>query len=161
MNKPLIDKIRSCPSLGHIRGQRGGTIILLVMFMLMAIVTSSLAAAEIVRLGLIMSRSQVHSNKAYFAAEAGAERILWEMRKNDFLAAATCTNGEKICFNADETINDCLASCDAPLTATTTLSNGANSIINYNYITDGIKSTTTLTCWGNFSDVRRKVELKY
>ena len=59
-----------------------GTALLMTILILNVVVLVSLAAAGLVNSGVKMGGTQAKSTKAYFAAEAGAERALWEWRKN-------------------------------------------------------------------------------
>ena len=58
-----------------------GTALLMTVMILNSIILISLAAAKLVTSGIKDSATQVKSTKAYFAAEAGAERELYEYRK--------------------------------------------------------------------------------
>jgi|WetSurMetagenome_2_1015567.scaffolds.fasta_scaffold123453_3 hypothetical protein len=58
-----------------------GTALLMTVLILNSIILVSLAAADIVVSGVKESGTQSKSTQAYFAAEAGAERILYEYRK--------------------------------------------------------------------------------
>jgi Tfp pilus assembly protein PilX len=60
---------------------RAGTALLMTILILNSIILISLAAAKLVVSGVKMSGAQAKSTKAYFAAEAGAERILYEYRQ--------------------------------------------------------------------------------
>lgn len=61
-----------------------GVILLLTLFILLGILVITLAAADLVLAGLKMNRLTGYSNLAFFAAEAGLERALWEVRKNNY-----------------------------------------------------------------------------
>ena len=60
---------------------------MLTVLILSSTLGATLAVSEIVRNGLLMGSTQYHSTQAYFAAEAGAEKILWEMLERDVLPA--------------------------------------------------------------------------
>lgn len=62
--------------------QRGTVAIFLTMFILSTMLFVAITASDIIQNGLKMSRAHINATKAYFGAEAGAERILWEVRKN-------------------------------------------------------------------------------
>lgn len=62
-----------------------GVILLLTLFILSGILVITLAAADLVLAGLKMNRLTGYSNLAFFAAEAGLERALWEVRKNNYV----------------------------------------------------------------------------
>ncbi|MDD5291288.1 MAG: hypothetical protein PHZ04_04230 [Patescibacteria group bacterium] len=61
-----------------------GTALLLTLLILSGILVVALGAASLIVPGIKMSRTQEQSIKAFFAAEAGAERALWEVRKNNY-----------------------------------------------------------------------------
>lgn len=64
----------------------------MTILILNSIVLISLAAAKLIFSGVQMSGAQSRSTKAYFAAEAGAERALWEWRKNGYVMPASSQN---------------------------------------------------------------------
>ena len=61
-----------------------GTALLLTLMILASILVVALGTASLIIPGIKMSRTQEQSIKAFFAAEAGAERALWEVRKNGY-----------------------------------------------------------------------------
>lgn len=61
-----------------------GVILLLTLFILSGILVITLGAADLVLAGIKMNRLTGYSNLAFFAAEAGLERSLWEARKNSY-----------------------------------------------------------------------------
>lgn len=63
-----------------------GTALLLTLLILTSILVVALGAANLIIPGIRMSRTQEQSTKAFFAAEGGAERALWELRKNFYEA---------------------------------------------------------------------------
>ena len=146
--------------------QQGGTILLLTVLMITATLVVTLTASDIIRTGILISRERHDSTKAYFAAEAGAERILWELRYNGMNPGAGGLNcnplGDYFCF--DDTSGD-IVSCNDPCPggeiASTTLDNNAFYTIWYEFEQSGINSTTTLSSTGVFRNVGRKVELLY
>jgi len=64
--------------------ENNGSALLLTLLILTSILVVALGAAGLIVPGIKMSRTQEQSTKAFFAAEAGAERALWEVRKNGF-----------------------------------------------------------------------------
>ncbi len=68
-----------------------GSALLITVLILTSILTAAFGAANLVVSGIKMSGTQERSTVAYFAAEAGAERVLWEIRKNGFLVSG-CDN---------------------------------------------------------------------
>ena len=57
-----------------------GSAMILTMFILSGMLIIAMSGAYIVLLGIISSGTQAQSTRAYFAAEAGVERLLWEVR---------------------------------------------------------------------------------
>lgn len=62
-----------------------GSALLLTMFILAGMLIVSLSGAYIILVGIRASGIQSQSTKAYFGAEAGAERLLWELRNNGYI----------------------------------------------------------------------------
>jgi len=59
-----------------------GSAMILTMFILAGMLIVAMSGAYIVLVGITASGLQAQSTKAYFAAEAGIELILWEIRKD-------------------------------------------------------------------------------
>lgn len=157
-----------------LKNQKGATLILLVVLILSSIILVSLISGDLVQNGLKMSRTQAHSTKALFAAEAGVEKVLndiWKTNK-ELDEANNCLNcsgvGDKyICFdnsnncNIDFSNDVCSDSC---LVDTCNLSNDTSFKIKYNCISSGsspIYSTSTYQSLGVYKDVNRVIETKY
>ncbi|MDD4902590.1 MAG: hypothetical protein PHE24_05665 [Patescibacteria group bacterium] len=74
-------------SLNKVRGRqipntfKAGTALLMTILILNSILLISLAAAKLIVTGVKEGGTQARSTKAYFAAEAGAERMLYEYRQ--------------------------------------------------------------------------------
>jgi len=68
-----------------------GSALALTMFILAGMLTVALSGSYIILLGIKASGIQSQSTKAYFAAESGAERLLWELRQNSWLLPTTST----------------------------------------------------------------------
>ena len=128
---------------------------MLTLLILTSVLTVSLAMADVIRNGLIMDKTQFGSTRAYFAAEAAAERILWAVR---YGGQSECADGEFVCFDAETNGNivGCGSSCGANYNYQK-LSNGAEYKIYF--AIDG--STTIITNTGTYQDVNRVVELRY
>ncbi len=107
----------------------------MTILILNSIVLISLAAANLIVSGVKMSGTQARSTKAYFAAEAGAEQLLWEYRKG----GVACSFGNE-------------SACDF----SKTLSDGSSYRVNYVAM-----STTTFVSIGSYSGLRRSVELNF
>jgi hypothetical protein len=135
------------------KNETGSTALFLVLVMMSSFFLITLTAADIARNGLKMSGSQLDSTKAYYAAEAGAEKMIWEIRKNGFNTAVCNPSGEKIDFD----IGSCNVDCCTPAGRSYSLTNSATYTIEYKLDTP----TTTLMCAGGFKDLERKIQLKY
>jgi len=59
-----------------------GSAMILTMFILAGMLIVAMSGAYIVLVGITSSGLQAQSTKSYFAAEAGTELILWDLRKN-------------------------------------------------------------------------------
>jgi len=81
-----------------IKNQKGATALLLTLLILMSMLFIAITASDIIRNGLQMSQAHLQSTKAYYGAESGTERMLWEIRKNshdpvvDSWTATECIN---------------------------------------------------------------------
>lgn len=58
-----------------------GSALMFTMFILSGMLIVAMSGAYIILSGIIAGGIQSQSTKSYFAAEAGAERILWDFRK--------------------------------------------------------------------------------
>ena len=153
-----------------IKNKHGSAMLLMTLLSLASILMISLSLSAIVINGLKMGVIQVHSTKAFFAAEAGAERILWEIRKNgndpgkalfgDFCAVTPAY----FCFLNDTSgdLIECIADCSvAAHFENQKLSN--NSVYNVKFKYDGLSANPTiLTSYGSYNnEINRVVELRY
>ncbi len=113
-----------------------GSIILITLLILTSILTISFGAASLIVPGIIMNRLQINSTIAYMAAEAGAERSLWEVRKNNFVLP-------------DFDQADIFTRAD--------LGNGAAYNVDY----ASSSPLVTFTSIGSYRDSRRSVEVSF
>jgi hypothetical protein len=60
--------------------EKTGSALALTMFILAGMLLVALSGSYIILLGIKAAGVQSQSTKAYFAAESGAERLLWELR---------------------------------------------------------------------------------
>ena len=111
-----------------------GTALLMTILILNSILVIALAASRIITVGVKISGTQVRSTKAYFAAESGGERALWEWRKNGYV------------FPGSDTLNVFSGSLDN----------------NSSYVVDFAESSgiVTFTSTGEFSSIKRSVEIE-
>jgi len=66
--------------------------LILTMFILAGMMVAAFGGAYLAILGIKAGGIQSQSGKAYFAAEAGAERLLWELRKNGWTYGSPSTS---------------------------------------------------------------------
>lgn len=76
-------------------GKKGSALILTI-FIMSGMLLAAMGGAYLVVLGIKASGIQAKSTKAYFTAEAGAERLLWEANYNGWIY--TGTSSEPIFF---------------------------------------------------------------
>jgi hypothetical protein len=87
--------------------QKGFGAIIITVVVLSSILVVTLTASQIVENGIKMGQTQLNSTKAFFAAEAGAEFILNEIRNNGYDIRLECpdggdTDGDFICFTQSD-----------------------------------------------------------
>ena len=121
---------------------------MMALLILTSILAVSLGAADLVMSGLKMSGTQARSIIAYFAAEAGAESILWEIRKNGFDTSA-CAINDYVNFSVDPA--ECINSEQVQ-----NLTNKASYSVIYTS-----NSPIAFMSIGGYSGVRRVVEISY
>ena len=146
--------------------------LLMTILVLASILTISLSLSAIVVNGLKMGVNQVHSTKAFFAAEAGAERILWEVRGENQNDPGTGVGGDfcgvvhpaYFCFLTTPfgTLNSCgVLPCPVGEFETQQLANNSTYKIKFDY---GIfaANVTRFKSYGNYNnEINRVIELKY
>ncbi|MDP2736926.1 MAG: hypothetical protein Q8O59_04090 [bacterium] len=113
-----------------------GVILLLTLFILSGILVITLGAADLVLAGIRMNRLAGYSSLAFFSAEAGLERVLWEARKHGY--ALPDTNQNNIFSNPN-------------------IGNGSAYLINYATSTPGV----TFKSIGSYLGAKRSVESTY
>ncbi|MFA6194805.1 MAG: hypothetical protein WC719_03630 [Patescibacteria group bacterium] len=67
-----------------ISAHKSGSALILTMFIMAGMLIVALSGAYVVFLGIKAGGIQAQSTKAYYAAETGAERLLWELRQNSY-----------------------------------------------------------------------------
>jgi len=149
------------------KNNKGGTAIMMTVLILTSILSTVLISNNIILNGLQMNTVQVHATKSFFAAEAGAERILYEVRKTPGFDLTTaplnCSDGDAICFNnatVNASVNECRNYADSETCSNFNniiLGNGAGFSLNYNFNV----ATTTITSIGNANGTARQVKIKY
>jgi len=132
-----------------------GVALLMTMLIMASFLVVVLMAADIITSGITMAKTQTFSTRAFFAAEAGAERALWEVRKNNFAFERADTTA---CFDPTdyiEFIYPAPAVCNLTLQEYT-LSNNASYSVVY-----ASSSPIIFRSIGDFSDTRRVVEVSF
>jgi Tfp pilus assembly protein PilX len=71
--------------------QRGATAMFLTVLVLSAVTTITFAGSQIILTNLRVSRERYDSTRAYYAAESGAERVIWEIRNGNLTPLDDCT----------------------------------------------------------------------
>ncbi len=131
----------------------------MTLIILSGVLIVSLGASDLVTSGTKQGRTQAYSTKAYFAAEAGAERVLWEIRKNNFVflnaSNQECQTNDYINFDNDNTPPN-TAYCGGE--QINTLLNGATYSVVFK--SAGASATTTAAI-GGYHDANRSVEITY
>jgi Tfp pilus assembly protein PilX len=121
------------------RGRQGSALIL-TMFILAGMLIVAMSGVYIILLGIKASGLQLQSAKAYYVGEAGAERLLWELRKD----------------NCQFTAPYCTATPSASTAVFTgTLSTGLNYQVYYTGFPPLIFQSV-----GEYQNTRRSVEIR-
>lgn len=149
-----------------IKNENGSTAILMSILVLTVMLVISLSASKIVVNGLEMGVAQIYSVKAFFASEAGTEKYLWEIRKNNIdMAAYACDQGDYLCFDSESPtggIDGCFATTsDCAVSHDQRLSNEATYFMRYGEMIQNNSTTTIITTYGDFKDSRRVTEVRY
>lgn len=131
--------------------QEKGSALLLTLLILSSIFLVVFISADLVTSGIKMSRTQMHSSRAYFAAESGAERVTWEFSKNSF-DTATCDTGECIKFSAYPLV---CQECDNDTKVS--LTNGSEYEVSVATSSPDLIMVST----GDYSGVKRAIELNF
>ncbi len=121
-----------------IKIKTSGSALMLTLFILSAVMLIVIGGATTIASGLKMGRIQAYSTRAYFAAEAGAERLLYEVRKGSSFDDLTNT-GQSNVFG------------------TTTLSMGSEYTVNY----DSFLPEIIFTSIGGYRGTKRSVEVDF
>ncbi|KKS35042.1 MAG: hypothetical protein UU95_C0005G0005 [Parcubacteria group bacterium GW2011_GWC2_42_12] len=127
--------------IARIKNDQKGVILILTLLILSSILVVTLAAADLVLAGLRMNRLTGYSSIAFFAAEAGLERALWEARKNNLDLSGGNSND--------------ILQCSVP--GSCVLANGSSYIVSYTSFPPNVIFKSI----GSFSGVKRSVEGTY
>ncbi len=156
-----------------VQNNKGSVTIMSTLLMLFAMLMMVTMSSNIVSMGIRMSKEQLDSAKAYYAAEAGAEKIIWEARRaggiidNSIIENDDCS----ICFdNISPTalVSDCVDianPCSGTEVKNQIFSNGTNFIFQYNFgDTSGAgddppDGDVKISIEGSLGEVRRTIDL--
>jgi len=122
--------------LASLRG-RSGSALILTMFILAGMLIAAMGGSYVVLMGIKAGGVQSDSTKAYYVAEAGTERFLWELRKNGYNYPDTQT------FPVDNIFSD-------------TLPNGGDYQVNF---TSGY-APPIFEIIGGFQNTKRSIEIR-
>lgn len=128
--------------LDFFNNKKGSAVIVIVFLALMGFFALTLLASDVIKSNLIMSKAQLNSTKAYFAAEVGLEHALWRVMKNDYELPENTTDNVFENTNVGE-INSFL-------------NNGVYSV-NYNRS----NSIRTFVSTGGYSTEHRSTEVSF
>lgn len=152
--------------------KKGGTAIIMTVLILGAVLVITLLVSDIINNGILMNQTQIHSTQAYFAAEAGAEKVLYDERIRDINLGGPSLCDEKpspmyVGFNGTNPQNSSINCCNADPSICSNskqeipTNTGKTYTLNYDYKESGGNSTTTVISKGSYKDVSRAVELTY
>ena len=110
---------------------------MLTLFILSAVMLIVIGGASTIASGLRMGRIQAYSTRAYFAAEAGAEKVLYEVRKGSSVVGVIDVGSQNIF-------------------GTTTLSIGSEYIVNYDSFPPFV-----FTSIGSYQGTQRSTEVDF
>ncbi len=140
-----------------LKNQKGATLVLLTILVLGAILSAIVAGATIVQNNIKINRGQSYAASAYFASEAGIEKVLYEIRKNSFDPMAVCDNNDYLNFSSSP------PTCQASFVE----ENFSDSSYSVQYNEERYDSnldygtTTILTSLGRHKDIRRALQINY
>lgn len=158
--------------LNKIKNKNGFSSVLFVFVLMTGLLFVVMVTNQVVVNNLRAIAMQTHSVKSFFAAESGAERILWEIRKNfinpgpapGLNCNGTYPPGDQFCFNGDlGNIISCNLGCSGGSEFDVqTLANGATYKLLYKLEDDGTYATTTISSVGDYLGLSmRSIELSY
>jgi len=78
--------------------KKSGSALVMTMFIMAGMLLVAMSGAYVVFLGIKAGSIQSQSTKAYYAAEAGAEKLLWELRQGGY---AYADNPGELIFQGD------------------------------------------------------------
>lgn len=138
---------------------------MMTLILLSAVLTITITASETIRKGITAGRLQLDATKAFYAAETGAERILFDLRKDSLdLSAKGCNlNKMNLCFDGDPgSIKKCITSVDDCTNYSYIDYQGlGESYYTYKMKQELSGDSATTTILGSYNDIHRVVEVVY
>jgi Tfp pilus assembly protein PilX len=126
----------------NIHSQRGSALLMTIL-VLSSLMVVGLSAASVALSGVLISGVQQRSTVALYVAESGAEKALYEARKNNWVlpVAASSTN----------------------VFGTSTMPNGGFFTVDYASTTDAVTGSSSNAFFsdGDFRETRRRIELAF
>lgn len=128
------------------KNKQRGSILLLTLFILTFVVVTVLGGASLALTSTQMASVQSHSTKAYFAAEAGAEQLLYRVRITQDISLAS-------------SIGHVIAEPTTPIEID---SSGANYWVDFSEASYEASSAENIfTSYGAFLKTRRSVDIRF
>lgn len=126
--------------------KKTGSILLLTLFILTFVVVATLGGASLAITSTQMATIQSHSTKAYYAAEAGAEQLLYRVRVFHDIDLAS-------------EIDNVIGSPNDPILID---SSGANYWVRFSEAAyESASGENVFTAFGNFLKTRRSVDIRF
>lgn len=151
-----------------VQNKKGSAAIMMTTLMLFSMMVVIMISSTIVNNGVKMGKDQIDSAKAYYSAEAGAERVLWEARKSGgIISDGTLDLFDcLLCFNNTDAYASAVDTCEtgAPVPLTCSVGETIQEFApNYYYdiYYDYIDPKMSLTIKGTYNNIRRSVELTW
>ena len=114
-----------------------GSALMFTVFILTGMLVVAIAVGDLVISGLKMSRVQTDSTKAFYAAESGIEKTLYEVRQNEY----------DLLLDGDQ--NDIFG-------GSLSLDNGSSYVVNY-----ASSTVSIFTSVGTYNNTRRSVQISF
>ena len=146
--------------------QHAGSMLLMSVLILASVFTVAMAISSISLAQTRMGGEQARSTKAYFAAEAGAERVIYEVRKEGFIPHLFCSDNGIFGFTAADALNSsiskedgrCEDDIDSHNSRQTFTATNASYYVRYN---EGASNEVIIKFMGSYGGTNRLVELEY
>ncbi|MCK5416156.1 hypothetical protein KAI92_01875 [Candidatus Parcubacteria bacterium] len=149
-----------------VQDNRGSISIMIVSTLLFSVLIAVIISSNIVNSGIKISQTQVESAKAYFAAEAGAEKILYETRRSGGIIETLILNTDdcEVCFTGNANDSSTVNACDAAYSCVDSeqlLGIDIEYYYEIEYKYNLVSGVMTLINKGRFHDIKRTVELSW